>query len=103
MKDTMKFTPKGLTQNWNFLQHYTGSKKKDKGGSFVSRIESNRPIYKEPFSPKEIILKNGEQGISFSSKKSENGEVKISVRKNGKFYGKSQTYSASLAQKLGII
>lgn len=100
------FTPKGLTQNWNFLEHFKKSSRKRLGGEYKSRLKRHVPIETRVKlqTPECILIKNENPEIGFDSKLLDSGEVSVTLRKNGKFTkGTAQIYSASLASKLGLI
>lgn len=89
-------TPKGLTQNWNFLQSYSKTKK---ATNFVSKSKRYiAPATKKTTEPVKRVVDN----TQFSVKVGEEA-VTIMPRKNGKFCGKQQVYSTSLSKKLGLI
>lgn len=107
MKNTktpsQKFTPKGLTQNWEFIQQY--DRKMVKGGPFESRLEAARNKIKISVKRERAMILEStpyQDDINFSVKATDK-EVKVYPKNKGKFAGKVQTYSPSLAAKLGII
>jgi hypothetical protein len=91
-------TPKGVSQNWDFIQSYSRGKKK-KGGEFVSRLKRH---VSEPTKKDSVIVKKPVDNTQFSI--TVKGEaVVVMPRKNGQFSGKQQVYSPTLAKKLGLV
>lgn len=89
-------TPKGVSQNWNFIQSYSTVKKKS--GPFVSRLVRHIPKASKTEIKAERVVDN----TTFTVKV--NGEsVVVMPRKNGKFSGKQQVYTQSVAKAIGLI
>lgn len=97
---TETHTPKGLTQNWNFLQSYNRSSKK-KTGPFVSRLHRFRDtsiVVNNPPKPAKTTIDNTDFAVKVDGKM-----VFVTPRVNGTYSGETQTYSKSLATKMGLI
>lgn len=101
-KQTLKYTPRGMTQNWGSIQEQGGTKRNSKGGPFLSKsaqarkahIDNNLVGYESKPEEKEVDTS------TFTVKVNE-AEEKVVTRVNGKFV-KAQVYSPSLAAKLDL-
>lgn len=90
-----QYSSKGLSQNWDFIQKFSRQKKRK--WEFVSR---NKTVVKITPKREPLLLKADDTEFSV---KVDGEKVFVQPRKNGKFSGKRQEYSLSVAEKLGII
>ena len=100
MKENATYTPRGLTQNWSTLQQQGSNKKVSRTGSFMSKNDRDRRIFARTLPINSVVVEKPVDNSTFTIKVNAEGE-RIVTRVNGKFV-KGQSYSESLAKKLGI-
>lgn len=99
----MNYTPRGLTQNWHFIQENSKARKGKKGGPFESRKEAycQKALGKRQETPEPIRLAAEAKPVAVRVKKSGEAYWQPRDKETGKV-GKALTISASLAAKLGL-
>ena len=96
-------TPRGLTQNWNFIEANSKARKGRKGGPFVSRQDAIRKrLLAANGRTVTTVTERGEDNTTFTVNALED-VVKVQPRQGGKFSGKQQVYTRSMAEKLGLL